>query len=193
MTLAFVEEVAGLLILATMVAILGTCVVVTLRLRRRWRRRNGLVGVVFSSLGHLPAASLTAGAVSTVASPAWWMVQRDRHAMRRSVVGARRAVSVAVRAKAPVGDLPSLVRQLQQAADDVDAALQASGGHRRLARDANTDRLRIEAAAADIRAAAISSLDAMRVGVQPLVSAIAVEADALAAGVSVARGAAPVR
>jgi hypothetical protein len=113
--------------------------------------------------------------------------------MWRSVAAANQAVSMAVRADAPVGDLPSLVRQLQQAAGGVDAALRASGGQRRLARDAEADRVRIEAAAADIRAAALSSLDAMREGIHPLVSAIAVERDALAAGANAARGASLVR
>jgi hypothetical protein len=102
------------------------------------------------------------GVINSVASPSWWVVQRDRRDMWRSVVAARRAVSVATRADAPVGDLPALARQLQKAAAGVDAALRASGGDRRLMRDVTADRRRIEAAAADIRTAAMASLGAIR-------------------------------
>lgn len=94
-----------------------------------------------------------------------------------------------MRADAPVGDLPLLARQLQKAATGVDAALRASGGDRRLMRDVTADRLRIEAAAADIRDAAMASLGALRGDVQPVVSAISVEVAALAAGIQAARSA----
>lgn len=80
-----------------------------------------------------------------------------------------------------------LTRQLQKAAVGVDAALRASGGERRIARDATADRLRIEEAAADIRSAAVASLGALRADVQPVVSAISVEVTALAAGIQAAR------
>ena len=80
-----------------------------------------------------------------------------------------------------------LTRQLQKAAVGVDAALRASGGERRFARDATADRLRIEEAAADIRSAAVASLGALRADVQPVVSAISVEVTALAAGIQAAR------
>jgi hypothetical protein len=194
MTLTDVVEAAGLMAVAIMLAILGGCAVVAFRLRRRWRRsRYALFGALFARVlpryAHVRAPGLTDSFVSAAASPAWWLAQRDRHSMRRSVTAARRAVSVATRADAPVGDLPSLLRQLEQAAGGVDAALRASAGQRRLAREANVDRLRVEAAAADIRAAAVMSLDSMRVDVQPLVSAIGVETDALAAGVRAAQGA----
>lgn len=160
------------------------------RLRKRWRRRRSTFDLfVRRPLAAVPVSRVTDGVVSTVASPSWWVVQRDRRDMWRAVVTARRAVAVAVRANAPVGDLPVLGRQLQKAANGVDAALRASGGDRRLMRDVTADRLRIEQAAADIRLAAMSSLGAMRGDVQPVVAAISVEVAALAAGIQAARSA----
>jgi len=107
--------------------------------------------------------------------------------MWRSVAAAQRAVSVAARADAPVGDLPTLARQLKHAANGVDAALRASIGERRVPRDVTADRTHIVSAAADIRVAALASLQAMRVDVQPVVSAISVEVAALTAGIQAAR------
>lgn len=158
------------------------------RLRRRWRRRQTLLHrFVQRPLAFIPVSRVGENVTSTVGSPSWWIVQRDRHSMWRSVASARRAVSVAARADAPVGDLPILTRQLQQAAVGVDAALRASGGARRLTREATADRVRIEQAAAEIHAAAMASLGAMRADVQPVVSAISVEVTALAAGIQAAR------
>jgi hypothetical protein len=164
--------------------------VAAVRLRRRWRRRRSTFDLlVRRPLKSVPVSRMSNGVINSVASPSWWVVQRDRRDMWRSVVAARRAVSVATRADAPVGDLPALARQLQKAAAGVDAALRASGGDRRLMRDVTADRRRIEAAAADIRTAAMASLGAIRGDVQPVVSAISVEVAALAAGIQAARSA----
>ena len=164
--------------------------VAAVRLRKRWRRRRSTFDFfVRRPLAAVPVSRVTDGVTSTVASPSWWIVQRDRRDMWRSVVTARRAVAVAERADAPVGDLPALARQLQKAANGVDAALRASGGDRRLMREVTADRRRIEQAAADIRVAAMSSLGAMRGDLQPVVSAISVEVAALAAGIQAARSA----
>lgn len=162
--------------------------VAAVRLRRKWRRRQTLLQrIVRQPLAFVPVSRVSEGVTSTIASPSWWLVQRDRRSMWRSVATARRAVSVASRANAPVGDLPVLTRQLQRAAAGVDAALRAGSSERRIAREVTADRMRIEAAAAEIRSAAVASLGVMRVDVQPVVSAISVEVAALAAGIQAAR------
>jgi hypothetical protein len=189
-TLSQLEHLMVALAATCMLLVIAGMAMVGVRLRRRWRRRhNILLQLVQRSLDRVGRSGLGRGLVRTVASPAWWQVQRDRQAMWRSVTAARHAVSVAARADAPVGELPALVRQLRQAAVGVDAALRASGGERRLARAVAADRIRIEAAAADIRAAAVASLGAMRADVQQVASAVSVEVAALAAGVQAARSA----
>ena len=185
MTLANVEHLVVLLLSITLLALLGVGAWVLVRLRRRWRRRRERAYA--ASVLRVPLRRATESLCSTLGSPSWWLVQRDRHGMWRSVATARRAVSIAERAGAPVGELPQLTRRLQHAAKGVDAALRASSGERRITRELCADRSRIEAAAIDIRAAAVASLDAMRVGVEPVISAIAVETAALAAGVESAR------
>jgi hypothetical protein len=189
-TLTQLEHLAVALAAASLLLVLASGGIVVVRLRRRWRSRHSMLRkMVGRPLTRVPVSGLSERLISTVASPAWWHVQRDRQAMWRSVTAARRAVSVAARADAPVGDLPVLVRQLRQAATGVDAALRASGGERRVTRAVTADRIRIEDAANDIRAAALASLAAMRVDVQPVVSAISVEVAALAAGIQAARSA----
>jgi hypothetical protein len=188
MTLTQAEQLVGLLAAVSLLGVLLTLGLGVVRLRRRWRNRRRMLRLLVQRpLEYFPMSRISGIALSTAASPSWWLVQRDRHGMWRSVAAARRAVVVAARVDAPVGELPVLVRRLQAAAAGVDAALRASGGERRLARDAAADRMRVEAAAADIRAAALESLGAMRVEVQPVVSAISVEVAALAAGIQAAR------
>lgn len=180
--MAVILAVASLLLVSVWIG------VAAVRLRRKWRRRQTLLQrIVRQPLAFVPVSRVSEGVTSTVASPSWWLVQRDRRSMWRSVATARRAVAVASRANAPVGDLPVLTRQLQKAAVGVDAALRASGGERRIARDVTADRIRIEEAAADIRSAAVASLGAIRADVQPVVSAISIEVTALAAGIQAAR------
>lgn len=188
MTLTDAEHLAVLLAVAMFLAMVGGAAFLAVRVRKRWRSRRGLFSAVLPRrLANIPLPRVSDSVANTVGSTHWWVVQRDRHAMWRSVAAARRAVSIAARADAPVGELPLLTRQLQQAASGVDAALRASGGEHRLSRAVRADRLRIEAAAADIRAAAFASLEATRQGVQPVVSAIAVEITALAAGIQSVR------
>jgi len=178
MSLTDVEHLAVALVAVALLAALAFVAVLGVRLRNRWRRRRRLT---------LPLSGVTESLAGTVGSPAWWFVQRDRHTMWRSVASAQRAVTVAARADAPLGDLPLLMRQLRKAATGVDAALRASGDGRRAPRHLTQDRLRIETAAAEIRAAAIASLEVARVDVQPVVSAVAVEVAALSAGIQAAR------
>ena len=188
MTLTQLGQLAVDLAAVSLLLVFAGAVVVAVRFRRRWRSRQTAFRWLFRRpLACLPVSGLSEGLLSTVASPAWWHVQRDRHAMWRSVAAARRAVSVAAQAHAPVGELPMLIRQLSQAATGVDAALRASGGGRAQTRAAHADRIHIEKAADDIRAAALASLAAMRVDVQPVVSAISVEVAALTAGIQAAR------
>lgn len=188
MTLTDAEHLAVLLAAVTFLAIVGMSGVAVVRLRRRWRRRRSLRALDLTRLPlSAPVARVTGVVVSSIGSPSWWLVQRDRHSMWRAVSSARRAVSVAAGAGAPLGDLPGLTRQLERAARGVDAALRAGGRDPRLGRDAAADRARVENAAADIRAAAVSCLQVTQPEVQPVVSAIAVEVAALAAGVRSAR------
>ena len=187
MSLSDAAHVAVLLGMAMLVGVVVASLVVAFRLRRWWRaRRRAQHPLLRWMPASIPAAGLGVVA-TTVASPSWWLVQRDRHAMWRSVAGAQRAVSVAVRADAPVGDLPALMRQLQRAATGVDAAMRASGSTRRLPRDVAAERVRLETAAADIRAAAVESLAACGSDVESVVSAVAVEVAAVAEGLRSAR------
>ncbi|HET6908110.1 MAG TPA: hypothetical protein VFH54_02135 [Mycobacteriales bacterium] len=188
MTLTQAEHLAVLLAAASLFVAMGALGLAVVRWRRRWRsRRSMLRRLVRQPLSLLPLSRMSEGFITTMGSPSWWLVQRDRHAMWRDVAAARRAVAVATRAEAPVGDLPLLTRQLRDAAAGVDAQLRASSGELRVAREVEMDRVRIQKAAADIRASALASLGATRVDVQPVVSAISVEVAALAAGVQAAR------
>jgi len=188
MTLTQSEHLAVLLAAASLFVVIGALGLGVVRWRRRWRsRRSMLRRMVRQPLAMLPVSRVGEGLVNTMGSPAWWLVQRDRHAMWREVAAARRAVAVATRADAPVGDLPLLTRQLRDAAAGLDAQLRAGGGETRVAREVAADRIRIQEAAADIRASALASLGATRVEVQPVVSAISIEVAALAAGIQAAR------
>jgi hypothetical protein len=178
--------VAGILVVITM----GFVVVVVIRgVRRRYRsareRFAGLRESQRNRPGSMPAPNWVA--ISTVGSPGWWAVQTRRHRMWRAVSSAEYSVGVARRSDVAVGDLPVLATQLRAAAVGVDAVLRASarlGSHREEDR-ANCDR--IEAAAADIHAAALSSLrSASRADIDPVVSAVHIEVAALAAGVRAA-------
>jgi hypothetical protein len=126
-------------------------------------------------------------ALATLGSPGWWAVQHRRHRMWRAVSAAEHAVEVARRSGAPVGDLPVLSRQLGSAARGVDSVLRASARLGALREDDRTDSRRIEAAAASIHDAALSSLRSVsRRETEPVVSAVQVEVAALAAGVRAA-------
>ena len=92
--------------------------------RRRYRRlRHRLV------LAPLAVGPRALGYVmrSPAVSTTWWTVQVVRRRLWRSVSAAEHAVLTAREAGAPVGDLPTLVRQLRRAADAVDRALVAAG------------------------------------------------------------------
>lgn len=120
---------------------------------------------------------------ATVGSPGWWIVQRDRRRLWRSVAAAEHAVKVAQRSNVTVGDLPILAAQLNTAARGVDSVLRASSHVGSLRALARCDAGAIEVAALDIHRAALDSLRATATAdTEPMLSAIRIEVAALAAG-----------
>ncbi|WP_231388870.1 hypothetical protein, partial [Marmoricola sp. URHB0036] len=123
-------------------------------------------------------------ALSTVGAPGWWAVQNRRHRMWRAVCSAEHSVAVARRSDVAVGDLPALATQLRTAASRADAVLCVSARSGSLREEDRADCERIEAAAAGIHSAALSSLRSVsREEADPVVSAVQIEVAALAAGV----------
>jgi hypothetical protein len=130
----------------------------------------------------------SAVAAATIGSPGWWAAQNRRHRMWKAVSSAEHAVAVARRADVAVGDLPALTAQLSTAARGVDSVLRAGGRLGSLSHEDRASCDRIEAAASDIRAAALSSLrSAAHADTDPVLSAVQIEVAALAAGVRAAR------
>lgn len=181
----------GVMSVLFVVATGAAAVVVVRRVRRRFRAtRARLTALRSAQLDHrnLVRVSSSAAAAS-IGSPGWWMVQNRRHRMWRAVSSAEHAVDVARRAEAAVGDLPLLARQLGEAARGVDAVLRAAGRHGALREQDRSDCDRIEEAAAELRAAALSSLrTGSHADTDSVVSAVQIEVAALAAGVRAARG-----
>jgi hypothetical protein len=177
----------GLMVIST-----GVVAVVVVRgVRRRYRALKGRLRVVRVRTNP-PGRSLHAQAslaVATLGSPRWWAVQNRRHRMWRAVESAENAVGVADRSEVAVGELPMLASQLRSAAEGVDAVLRAGMLSGPLRPEDRADCERIEAAAADIRGAALSMLrTAARADADPLVSAVRIEVAALDAGVRAAQG-----
>lgn len=128
-------------------------------------------------------SAVAATSRATVGSPGWWIVQRDRRRLWRSVAAAEHAVKVAQRSNVTVGDLPILATQLNTAARGVDSVLRASSHVGSLRALARRDAGRIEVAALDIHRAALDSLRATATAdTEPMLSAIRIEVAALAAG-----------
>src|SRR5436190_12110865 len=184
-------EIAFLIVVVGWLAMLAAVVFVTVRAVRRvfragrqWVHRAGMSGGVRRP----EPGAVRAVAAATVASPGWWVAQRDRQRMWRSVSSAEHAVRVAQRSGAPVGDMPSLTRQLRSAASGVDAVLRASARDRSLRNETSAQLTHIEAAAADLQSAALHSLR-MVAGPETddVVSAARIEVEALAAGLRAAR------
>ena len=177
----------GLMVVSTgVVAVVGVRAV-----RRRYRGLKGRLGVVRVGANY-PGRTLhapTSLAVATLGSPSWWAVQNRRHRMWRAVASAENAVRVADQSDVAVGELPMLAGQLRSAAEGVDAVLRAGILSGPLRWEDRVDCERIEAAAADIRGAALSSLrSASRADADPLVSAVRIEVAALHAGLRAVRG-----
>jgi exonuclease SbcC len=102
---------------------------------------------------------------AVASDPRWWANQRDRRRMWRSVAAADRAVSAAVAAGVPTGDLRSVVRRLRAAARQLDAGL--ASPHRSAQLQQQTKAL-ANAADAVARAAA----DAVAADAAPLVARV---------------------
>jgi hypothetical protein len=99
------------------------------------------------------------------------------------VRAADHAVTVARRAGAPVGELPTLVQQLDAAARSADAVVLATARGPRGGRPATLEVRRIEEAALQVQDAAVVSLQtAAGADVDPLLTTVRLEATALAAG-----------
>lgn len=168
----------------------GVVLVLAVRgVRRRYRsareRLRALRLPVAGDVGAPPQPGPVA--LATLGSPGWWAVQHRRHRMWRAVSAAQHAVGVARRADAPVGDLPVLTSRLGAAARGVDSVLRASARLGPLREDDRADCLRIEAAAASIHDAALSSLRSVsHQDAEPVVTAVQIEVAALAAGVRAA-------
>jgi hypothetical protein len=161
------------------------------RVRRRYRAFWARVGVVPLSTTRPNDAfrAATSFAVARLGSPGWWAVQNRRHRLWRAVSSAEHAVRVARRSDVAVGELPMLARQLRSAAERVDTLLRADVLFGSIRQENRADCERLEALAADIHGAAVSSLrDASHADAEPLVSAVRIEVAALAAGVRAARG-----
>ena len=177
----------GLMVVST-----GVVAAVAVRgVRRRYRALQGRlrVGRVGTNQPGRILHALTSIAVGTIGSPRWWVVQNRRHSMWRAVESADNAVRVADRSDVALGELPVLASQLRSAAEGVDAVLSAGILSGPLRQEDHADCERIEAAAADIRDAALSLLRAAaRADADPLVSAVRIEVAALEAGVRAARG-----
>jgi hypothetical protein len=201
-----VMAVAVLTLVLTTVAVIG---VITVRRVRRLSRAvletYRRVGATIASGRRLDAlraskqgaspmgvSAFAAATRSTVGSPGWWIVQRDRRRFWRTVSAAGHAVKVAQRSNVAVGELPLLAAQLNSAAQGVDSVLRASSQVGSLRPQARRDAHRIEVAAGEIHRAAVDSLRAnAQADTDPMLSAIRIEVAALAAGTRAARGAHP--
>jgi hypothetical protein len=92
--------------LAVAVAVVAVAVVATVRAVRTYRRLRRRVVLL--------------------TEPGWWANQRDRRRLWRAVTAAEHAVSAAVAAGVPTGDLASVARRLRAAARTLDAGLASS-------------------------------------------------------------------
>jgi hypothetical protein len=175
-----------------MVIMTGVVVAVTVRwVRRRFRAVRARVRVVrlATTQPRHDFRVLTSFAVARLGSPGWWAVQNRRHRMWRAVLSAEHAVRVACRSDVAVGELPVLASQLRSAAEGVDRLLRADVLLGSIRKENRADCQRLEAVAADIHSAALSSLrTASQADTEPLVSAVRIEVAALAAGARAARG-----
>jgi hypothetical protein len=163
MTLRSVE--LALLLLLGMLGVSVWLVVrsVQRRLRRMRTRFGGLSVVAFS----------------------WWQGAGDRHRMWRAVSGAERAVKAAVAGGAASGDLPSLVRRLRRAAENVDRLLTAAGSN--ASGQVAAELRQVLEMAEKIRASATEALLTVTApATSSLAEAVATEVSALRHGLSVA-------
>ena len=178
--------VAGVAVVLFVITTGVVAVVVVRGVRRRYRSLRDRLGAFFHASqldGSGPTRVRGSVALSTVGAPGWWAAQNRRHRMWRAVCSAEHSVDVARRSDVAVGDLPALAAQLREAASRADAVLCVSARSGSLREEDRADCERIEAAAGDIHAAALSSLRSVSRGeTDPVVSAVQIEVAALAAG-----------
>lgn len=197
-----VMAVAGVTLVLTTVAVMAVITVRHVRrasraARETWRRLGSTVGsgrldplrATRRGVSPMSVNGVAAATRATVGSPGWWIVQRDRRHLWRTVSAAGHAVKVAQSSNVAVGDLPFLAAQLNSAAQGVDSVLRASSHVGSLRPQARTEAHKIEVAAGEIHRAALDSLRAHATAhTEPVLSAIQVEVVALAAGARAARG-----
>lgn len=190
--------IVGLALLSGVVVLTVAATIAVRRVRRRWRawRHGGVVRL--QEAGRVRTEPVTGGPVvpaavlasaANVARPQWWAVQQSRRGMWRAVAAARHSVGVAGRSGAPVGDLPTLVAQLDLAARRADALARAYAGRADGSRSHHREVRRIEEAALQVHEAAVASLRSLAVAEsEALLPAVRLEVAALAAGVRAAAG-----
>lgn len=128
-------------------------------------------------------------------NPGWWLVQRDRHRMWRSVSAAARAVDQVGAAGAPVGDLPRLATDLRRVAGELDRVLIASAGRPARSPASQAERFAtrndvaaLVAAAGEIGEAALAALREQALpSVNALASSVRIEIEAFRTGLESAR------
>jgi len=187
---------AVLVVLLGLIGLTALATMMVVRLRRRWRSLRGSVrarvhgsGLIAESSpvdrSAVSAAAMASG--SRLTSPHWWATQQARRRMWRSVTAASHAVKVARASGAPVGDLTTVVRQLEVAARSADALARADADVPGNGRSGVLETRRIEEAALHVQQAALQSLQSIAtVEIEPLLPAVRLEAAALAAGVRAA-------
>jgi hypothetical protein len=183
----------AIVIVAVGVIVLFWATVATLAvLAVRWVRRRHRATVTHntwpSDAGRSGLREVGTVASATLCTPGWWISQHDRRRMWRAVRGAEQAVKAAQKTGAPVGDLPTVMRQLVTAARGVDAVLRASALDASTRHETRAELARIESASSDVRRAALDSLRLVTNGqTDEVVAAARIERTALAAGVRAVR------
>lgn len=174
------------IVLVTVLVVGGVFAWWSFRKARGWYRRARIaIGLVPNNRTGASSRAMAGVASLPLTELSWWVVQRDRHRMWRAVTAADRAVATAVAAKAPIGDLPALTRQLRQTAESVDATLRACGPSVSAVRPLREQVTELVVAAEHVRAAALEALTAVS---QPatagLTDAVRVEVAALRHGLT---------
>jgi hypothetical protein len=174
------------IVVVVALACIGTALwVVGRAIRRRARRLRIRISGFDPRRDGMAAARLLAAA--PVTSLSWWQTQRDRHQVWRAVGAAERAVATAVRAQAPVGELPMLTRRLRRTAESVDRLLCTADDTNRRSRRVAAEMRLVDEMAGTIRQAAVEAvLSVAAPATSSLADAVAIEVTALRHGLNVA-------
>jgi hypothetical protein len=168
-------------------------------LRRRIRRRLGVLGLVLAGRPRRTAAS--AGSDGSwwlwslpMPDRRWWSAVKARRELWRAVGAAEHAVAAARRGGAPIGDLDGLCRRLRRAAGSADRSLaiwQRSAIVGVGLEDGVAEVRDVVAAAGQIQAVASAALASVsRPVARELADDVRAEVVALTAGIASAAGAA---